>query len=264
MATRPFELKQWKPSRERVPFACLLLASRNSGKSHLIRTLWTKVWYRKFKLVVVFCGSDHDEAYPTFLPGRLFFQTFRRDVVDRLKKLNEARAAANQPQLPVLFILDDCSESRERYDDELRSLYTRGRHWNFSVVFASQGIQLSDTVARNNADFVILGLQRGAAGRALAIDNFLKGLPETDDLPIIDTDGVRKRMTETQYLNTLYKKNTANYSFIVVTTSDPSATDFKDIVLRYKSPIEKFDKPKKVVDAPPGLTEAQALPAPGQ
>lgn len=148
----PFKLKRWRPERERTPFASLLLASRNSGKSHLIRTLWEKVWKTRFRFVVVFCGSDHDESYPDFLPGRMFFKKFRPDVVQRLKQMNEDRTAGGLDQLPVLFILDDCSESRERYDEDLRSLYTRGRHWAFSVVFATQGIQLSDTVARNNSD----------------------------------------------------------------------------------------------------------------
>jgi hypothetical protein len=250
----PFKLKTWRPERERTPFASLLLASRNSGKSHLIRTLWEKTWKTRFKLVVVFCGSDHDEAYPSFLPGRLFFKTFRPDIVQKFKQMNEDRVAAGLEQIPILFIVDDCSESRERYDDDLRSLYTRGRHWALSIVFASQAIQLSDTVARNNSDFVILGLQRGAAGRDLAIDNFLKGLVETEDLPLETTPGgVTRRLSEKRYLSTLFKKHTSGYGFIVVTTSSPYATDFKDLVLRYRSPIESFKKtrPRGELSSPP-------------
>lgn len=243
MSANPYTLRRWRPEREPTPFACLLLASRNSGKSHLIRTLWEKTWKTRFKFVVTFCGSDHDESYPDFLPGKLFFKTFRPEVVGKFKAINEQRTRDGLSQIPVLFILDDCSETRERYDEELRSLYTRGRHWGFSVIFATQGIQLSDTVARNNSDFVLLGRQRGAAGRELAVDNFLKGLPEVGDLPVLGgPSSTGRRQTEKAFLNTLYKRNTVGFQFIVVTTSNPYATEFKDLVQVYKSPIEAFKR----------------------
>lgn len=223
----PYTLKKWKPGRERIPFAALVLASRNSGKSHLIRTLWTKYWHKRFDLVVVFCGSDYEETYPSFLPGRLFFPEYDPAVIEALQNLQEKRAREHLKALNILVILDDCSEGRERYEDSLRSLYTRGRHWKISVLFASQAVQLSDTVARNNSDFVLIGRQKGAGGRKLAIENFLMGLAEPSDIP--------SDQTEKGYLATLLKRNTRDYGFVVVSTSNPDASDFRDLVFHYRS-----------------------------
>lgn len=235
--TNPYKLRRWRPERENAPFASLILASRNSGKSHLIRTLWEKTWKTKFDIVAVFCGSEIDADFEDYLPGKLFFQKFNPRVIELLKEMQEQRVAAGNKPLRILIILDDCSETRERYEDELRSLYTRGRHWNCSVVFATQAIQLSDTVARNNSDFVIVGRQRGQGGREQIVDGFLKGLAEPADIP--------SDVTEKKFLFTLLKRNTTDYGFVVISTSDVNAEEFRDIVFSYRSPIESFTKPRK-------------------
>jgi hypothetical protein len=225
------QLNQWDPTNEPTPFACLVLASRRSGKSYLIKHLWQTVWKKKFDVVMLMCPTDFTGYYSSFLPGKLIFQEYNEEALQALMLLQKQRIDENKKPLRTLVILDDCSDDRERYSTLLQKLYTKGRHYNISVVFATQAASLSSTVWRNNSDFVLIGRMMGGVGREAIRDNFLSGMQDRDELP----PSFQRGRGDKAFNNALMRKWTSGHSFLVISyTSDTQ--EFEDVVLQYKAP----------------------------
>lgn len=220
-------LAPWNPTTMKPPFACLMVASRNSGKSTLIRSLWHSQLVNHFDIVLTFCSTDFDEAYQDTFPGSLFYEELQSAVIERTLKVQEQRKKQNKKMAQVLVVVDDLSTDRERYDPMLKRLYTRGRHYDVSVIFSTQATQLSDPVWRNNSDYVFIGRQMGARAREVVVEQFLMGSVDSDDLP----SGVKEKT----FLKRVVRDNTRDYSFVVVDYNQGSG-DLVDTMYHYKAP----------------------------
>ena len=232
MADAPptIQLQTWDPASIRTPFAALLVASRNSGKSTLVRSLWTSTLRHHFDMVVCFCPTDFDGDYRATFDNsgsKLFYRELRPEVLQRLMDAQEARRRAGRKMARVLLVLDDLSTSRERYDDMLKHLYTRGRHYQVSIIFSTQATQLTDTVWRNNSDYVWVGRQISARSREMVVEQFLMGTVDEDELP--------PGSKEKTLLKRVLKQNTKDHSFVVIDYATGTG-DIDDTVFRYKAP----------------------------
>jgi len=220
-------LAPWDPATMKPPFAALMIASRNSGKSTLIRSLWHSQLASQFDVVLCFCSTDFDEKYQDTFPGTLFYEELQSAVIERTLKVQEQRKRAQKKMARILVVVDDLSTDRERYDPMLKRLYTRGRHYDVSIIFSTQATQLSDSVWRNNSDYVFIGRQMGARAREMVVEQFLMGTADEDDLPT----GVKEKT----FLKRVVRDNTRAFSFIVIDYNQGSG-DLSDTVYSYTAP----------------------------
>lgn len=235
------ELQRWKPQTVPIPFSSMIIASRRSGKSYLIKHLFTKYWAKKFDIVVVMSPTNFNGFYEEFIFGNFFFDELNAEFLELLLTKQKKREEEGKKSRKVLLILDDCSDDRERYSGLIQKIYTKGRHYNISVIFSTQESVLTSTVWRNNSDFIIVGKQLGGRGRQNVADNFLIGN--------IDEDEVPAGLSERGYMGQLLRKYTADHSFIVLSYLN-TTNNFSDTVLQYKVNEEvktiKHIKEKKV------------------
>lgn len=223
--TPKITLKKWNPNKQKLPFACLCIASRRSGKSYLIRYLYLKFWANEFDVVISMCPTDFADFYPSFLPGDLFYREYRPEVMEALMGMQEERIGNGEKPLSILVILDDCSDDREKYQSELQKIYTKGRHYNISIIYCTQATTLTGPTWRNNSDIILIGRANSSHERKNIVDNFLMGSADEEDL---------KGAKERPFFNALIKKNTADHNFIII-NSDGKTGEFKDTILTYRA-----------------------------
>ena len=225
------DLQTWDPQTIEVPFASLMLASRKSGKSTLIRSLWDSTLSQHFQVVITMCPTDFDEDYAETFPGILNYQEFRPDALERAMQIQQQRRETGQPRLQILVVLDDCSDDGEKHSKLLQKLYTRGRHYDISVIFSTQATSLTGPVWRNNSDLVFIGRQMSAVDRDTVIDLFLKGMVGDDMLPVSGS----KRLGEKRVLRQIATKYTKDHGFLVVDYVHGTG-DLEDTLFKYKAP----------------------------
>jgi hypothetical protein len=177
------KLPVWKPKFQRGKnFSMLVLASRGSGKSYLTKYLLEYHLRDKYDLFVVISDSDDElENYKEILPGRLFFNDFKPEIITNLIEMNKKRLQEGKPLLQVLFVFDDKISNKMKYNDELLQLFTRGRHVGISIVFISQSHVFASAAWRNNSDTIIVLKQNAKQARDAINDNILIGSLDAPD-----------------------------------------------------------------------------------
>jgi len=192
------KLNKWKPKFKRGDyFSMIIFASRNSGKSYLIKDLIRNYLRSKYDIFIVVSDSGDTESDlgPVLPVGQTHFWTsMNYDAITIMEGQNKERAAEGKNPLSMLIIFDDKVSVRQRSDDRLMQLFTRGRHMNLSIIFSGQAKKFADTGFLNNADYVILLKANSQQQRKTILDNVLKG---TVDVP----DDVN----ENRYLSTIMR-----------------------------------------------------------
>lgn len=205
-------LNKWKP---RLPdnFSMIVSASRRSGKSYLIRHLYSK--YMKHDYVMVF--SPNVNEY-NFLKDP-YFKSSELDIGVLQKLIGREKGK----DLRILLIFDDMASRKNRYKDEILQLFIQGRHHNVSVIFITQDITLCDTTWRNNSDIIILMKNKSSKQNESIIDNFLIGYIELEE-----------NVKEKRYFRNLLTKNLKGdqNKFKALILDD----EFDDEIFWYKAP----------------------------
>lgn len=178
------EVLRWKPKFKRNdPFAMLIFASRNSGKSYLIRHLIRSYLRRKYDLFIVVSDSPDTESdlSPVCPEGTIFLTEMDYASIDKMQEANAERLRQNKEPLSMLIIFDDKIGREVKNDDQLLQLFTRGRHLGISLIFSSQSKKFAETTWLNNADYVILLKANSQQQRKTILDNVIKGTVEVPD-----------------------------------------------------------------------------------
>jgi hypothetical protein len=182
---KAIKLPKWKPKFKRGDyFSMLIFASRNSGKSYLIKDLIRNHLRGKYDIFIVVSDSADTESDlgPVLPEGQThFWTTMNYDAVTIMAGQNKERAKEGKNPLAMLIIFDDKVSMRQRSDDRLTQLFTRGRHMDLSIIFASQSKKFADTSFLNNADYVILLKANSQQQRKTILDNVLKGTVDVPD-----------------------------------------------------------------------------------
>lgn len=145
-----------------INFSMLLIARRRSGKSYLIRHLYLSRLYDKYNMIIIVTTASNMKFYKKFVRQRSTqkIKYYDCDKIDSLnflepiKKLNAKKSGKSI--VNTLLIFDDTNSRKQRYNEELLHLYTRGRHFNLSIIYTAQSVTLTDTHWRENSDFIIL------------------------------------------------------------------------------------------------------------
>jgi hypothetical protein len=228
MTDEIIQLETWNPETTLCNkfFSMCITGSRREGKSYMIRHLYYVCkFHYEYDFVVVFSeNSDNLDFYSNFVHGSLFFDHYDSDVIERLKKLNEAYEMKGITK-KFLIIMDDCM-SNSKNEENFKRLYAQGRHLNMSIIFSIQKTTLIDTTARNNSDVVLVCRSKSAMEKTSIIDNFMKGTADEEDM-----GGLR----EDKFHRKLMKEYCRDYQFLVLDYMNSDSNEFKDIVKKYKA-----------------------------
>ena len=176
-------LEKWKPDFRARPFSALAIASRNSGKSYLIRHLIQDQLTHEYDMIIVVCGTQHElGAYREAMPEgqqASYYATWDAHIYNQVVRANRQRGRQGKRPFRVLMVIDDTLEITN--DPSLKKVYTTGRHDNISVIYLAQSTVLASTVWRANSDLVFLLKTNGPGARRQILKNFLEGSTDLEE-----------------------------------------------------------------------------------
>lgn len=182
--TRHISIPLWKPKFKRgKPFAMLIFASRNSGKSYLMRHLIRDYLRTQYDVFVIVSDSPDTKSdfEPVMPEGTIYLNNMNYNLINELDKTNKQRLLERKEPLQMLIMFDDKVGNDVKNDQQLLQLFTRGRHLGISLIFSSQAKKLAETTWTNNADYTIILKQNSAQQRRTVLENLLSGTVEVAD-----------------------------------------------------------------------------------
>lgn len=227
---KDFTLEEWQPLGYGFdkPFTLVISASRNSGKSHLVKHLWQNYLHMHFDSVIVFSHSVCNGFYEEFLPGKLFFNDFSEGVLHKTIVTASAAKQKNK-KYRILVILDDCLNRKNAYSPSLNRLFSMGRHINISCIIVSQTLKTYFSgLMRENTNLLIILHQRSRGEKLYLYEKFLDDRIDDDDLPPL-WQGNKK-----DYVLKLLKITCRNYYGVVVEMEN-SSLDWKKCIYKYRA-----------------------------
>ena len=176
-----------------------VVAKRNSGKSILIRYLVNQQKHLFSKIFVICPTESINHFYNTITHDDCIFDEWKEDwanqLIDTMTKTN-----ANQPsneRKNVLIILDDCmSDIDFNQSKSLKKIYTRGRHFNLSIIATCQYLNSLPKICRSNCDTLISG-QMNLCSIEMLASEYCSNLSKREFI-------------------TLFNKTTKDYGFLVI------------------------------------------------
>lgn len=209
-------------------FYGLIVAPPRQGKSFLIKYFYEKFWRHQYDLVCVFSLSLYKENFYTeFIRSDLLFEKYDPKVLERIKEIQDKKVKEGHRKPRVLIIFDDNSTRETKMDEEINQLFLTGRHNQFSIMFVTQRLILSNLSARETCDVFFFGLFRNLKRRKQIIEEYFSGYLEEEEIP--------KGVKENKYLSNLILANTRDHNFIVLDMTNQKAEKFKEFFFRFKA-----------------------------
>lgn len=165
------------------PFFWLVVGTRNTGKSYLVRDVVYELMQQnsdRWQQVVVFTRSLHsgDDHYQSFVPGNAKYDRFEPKVLWELEEVAIEKRQEGE-NFEALVIFDDCIGNSTKYADEILQIAARGRHVGISCIFIAQSVTLTSTEWRDQATHVSLFPARARIMRHMC-DYFIVDLLDDD------------------------------------------------------------------------------------
>lgn len=146
--------------------AVVIVAKRNSGKSHLVKEIvYVK---RDYPCVVVIAPTDKmNNFYASFIPSLYIHYEYSSEILgrifqrqERLILQNKKRAEKGVPPLDtrLLLIMDDCLASKKLWskDKNVYELLQNGRHYHITYILTMQYALGISPELRTNFDTIML------------------------------------------------------------------------------------------------------------
>lgn len=149
------------------PFRAMIYAPSYSGKTTLITNMIkdknTNIKPTFKKNIFVFQPTAFsDKSYEGLVPEKNIFEDYDESVIGEIMKeskqlIRGSEAVKGSKKFPVLMIFDDAILEMDNNRKGLMSLlFTKGRHYNISVILTSQQAKLAIPTWRLNASHNIL------------------------------------------------------------------------------------------------------------
>ena len=197
-----FDMNNLMTTAANEEFAACISASRNVGKSYLLRYMYP-YWQKLFDLIIVFTYSAHNKTYD-FVTD-LKFPDYDPELLKEIFRFQ--RLSKNKCR--ILIIFDDLVSNKVKHDDQIMQCYTRGRNSNISVVVSTQIFKLINKNSRGNSDYIFIGKTMTAENRlTLAETVLMNNVKVPRDL--------RSRVAKLEYLDQWLLKKTEDHVFLVV------------------------------------------------
>ena len=196
-------------------------ARRNSGKSFLLRYLFSNERHSLDKVFCICPTESINRFYSDLIPDECIFDKYDDEWVGKLiERLTEYHK--KNKKYSTLLILDDCISDASRFQNSpnLEKVLTRGRHIGLGVMITTQHVTGIPPIVRNNLDWIFCG-QMNRHSVEILCDEFLAG----------DLD-------KTEFIK-LYNKSTRDYSFFVINASSvEDNSDLNQIYGTIKTPSQ--------------------------
>ena len=146
----------------KLPFSMIVVSKRNSGKSYLTKHLLKlfMVDNKLFNYIVLFSSTAHLSKDFDCLPKKAIQEDFSSAKVNKILDFQKASKDSKNPK-QCLIILDDTIGAKldPSFKSNLDLLFSRGRHFNISIIFISQYIKnYISTTIRNNIDYLLFSI----------------------------------------------------------------------------------------------------------
>jgi len=159
----------------KCPFRLITLAPSGSGKTYLIANIILNLYKNKFKDIFIFSPSIHLdstwESTKNYIENDLtinykskqnyFFDNFDdvalTEIIKTQTEIIKYYKENNIIKLPqILIVIDDFADDESiRYNQNLNSLFTRGRHAGINCIISSQKYHSIANIIRINASDII-------------------------------------------------------------------------------------------------------------
>ena len=152
------------------PFFCVMQGQKFVGKSEMIKYIIYD--YKEFfQYIVVFSASNTaNQFYSEFLPEKWIFGSYNSEIIQNIITKQEAFLKSGK-KIHCLIILDDIlgmdGLSVHNPDPAMTRLFSANRHFNISLILASQSPRLIPPVARANADITLIWKSMNVALKVL-------------------------------------------------------------------------------------------------
>ena len=199
-----------------------VVAKRNSGKSILIRYLVNQQ-KKDFAKIFVICPTESiNHFYNKITSTECIFDEWKEDCEEQLIE-TMTKTNANKPlndRKNVLIILDDCmSDIDFNHSKSLKQIYTRGRHFNLSIIATCQYLNSLPKICRSNCDTLISG-QMNLCSIEMLASEYCSNLSKREFIA-------------------LFNKTTKDYGFLVVNNNSVKDNDnLNSIYGQIKTPIQ--------------------------
>ena len=146
----------------KIPFSMIVVSKRNSGKSYLTKHL-SKTFMidnKLFDYIVLFSSTAHLSKDFDCLPKKAIQEEFSTAKVNKILDFQKVSKESKNPK-QCLIILDDTIGAKidPSFKTNLDILFSRGRHYNISIIFISQYIKnYISTTIRNNIDYLLFSI----------------------------------------------------------------------------------------------------------
>ena len=199
-----------------------VVAKRNSGKSVLIRYLVNQQ-KRFFSKIFVICPTESiNPFYNKITKDDCIFdewnEVWANELIERMTKINANKNTRERKN--VLIILDDCmSDIDFNQSMALKKIYTRGRHFNLSIIATCQYLNTLPKICRSNCDILISG-QMNLCSIEMLANEYCCNLNKKEFIA-------------------LFNRSTNDYGFLVVNNNSVKENDDLNIIYgQIKTPYE--------------------------
>ena len=199
-----------------------VVAKRNSGKSILIRYLINKQKHLFSKIFVICPTEKINPFYNTITQEDCIFDEWNENWVEEfinsLTKINTHQPLSQRKN--VLLILDDCmSDINYNGSRCMKQIYTRGRHFNLSIIATCQYLNSLPKICRSNCDLIITG-QMNLSSIEMLANEYCSNL-------------------EKKSFVSLFNRTTKDYGFLVINNNSVKENaDLNSIYGQIKTPDE--------------------------
>ena len=197
-----------------------VVAKRNSGKSILIRYLINKQKHLFSKIFVICPTEKINPFYDQITNEDCIFDEWNENwveqLIESLTKINTHKPLSERKN--VLLILDDCmSDINYNSSKSMKLIYTRGRHFNLSIIATCQYLNSLPKICRSNCDLIITG-QMNLSSIEMMANEYCSNLDKSEFIK-------------------LFNRSTKDYNFLVINNNSVKEnSDLNQIYGQIKTP----------------------------
>ena len=197
-----------------------VVAKRNSGKSILIRYLINKQKHLFSKIFVICPTEKINPFYDKITKEDCIFdewnESWVEELIESLTKINTHKPLSERKN--VLLILDDCmSDINYNSSKSMKLIYTRGRHFNLSIIATCQYLNSLPKICRSNCDLIITG-QMNLSSIEMMANEYCSNLDKSEFIK-------------------LFNRSTKDYNFLVINNNSVKEnSDLNQIYGQIKTP----------------------------
>lgn len=140
----------------KIPFSMCIVSRRNCGKTHLMEYLTDHFLQNKiFDYVILFSETASLSGdFEKILDKKSILSDFNETSINKIIKYQEKVKSKGKQ---CLIIIDDSISCVDKHFQSLiNKLFSKGRHWNISIVLINQYIKHAiSPIVRSNIDYLL-------------------------------------------------------------------------------------------------------------